>query len=275
MDTAFINKTEIWYERQDIVHTPEKSLDKYNGTYSYCIDAENHCFYLHISYIEKSLTDGDNDIKVQFEIENVNESYDFYINKNGFISPDDKIKKAFNLEYNFSEDTKQGQEIYLGLEFKNKDNKTVDNTISFSIIVNSTPYDLADNLTLPFYIEKATTGKTTKEKTTKKQSNITKRSNSKSSAEKTTKFKYIPTPKQHSAGNKTVHADKNDNNSDNYADDEQANDFDEDTVEIIAEEENQEMLSTQSKIMIGIAIVSVVIGAAVLVYNGLKNKKDN
>lgn len=123
MDTAFINKTEIWYERQDIVNTPEKSLDKYNGNYSYCIDKENHCFYLHISYTEKSLTDGDNDIKVQFEIENMNESYDFYINKNGFVSPDDKIKKAFNLEYNFGEDTKQGQEIYLGLEFKKKTTK--------------------------------------------------------------------------------------------------------------------------------------------------------
>ena len=72
MDTAFINKPEIWYERQNIVHFPEQTLGKYKGSYGYYIDAENHCFYLHISYVEMTLTDSDNEIKLQFQIANMN-----------------------------------------------------------------------------------------------------------------------------------------------------------------------------------------------------------
>ena len=278
MDTAFIDRAEVWYEREDVVHTPEKSLNKYSGTYSYYIDAENHCFYLHISYIEKSLTDGNNEIKVQFEIQNTNESYGFYVNQNGFISPDDKTKKAFDLACNFGEDTKQGQEIFLGLEFKNKADKTVDNKISFSILVNSTPYSIAENLLLPFQIEE-----TTKEKTTKKQSKTTNRSKtSKSSTEKTTKFKYIATPKS-TTTRKHKASDDTYNNSDSaeYVADEQEEDFSDDSVEdtiddsegIITEEENQGTLSTQSKLLIAGSVGSFATAAAVLGYNSYKNKK--
>ena len=270
MDTAFVSNPEIWYEKNGICHGSEQKLENYSGMFSYYTDVENNCFYLHISYNEKSLNDEGNDIKVEFCILNDINTYSFTFDEAGIIEADSEIKKSFDAICNFGQATAQGQEIYLGIEFRNKADKAVDNTVSFSVAVNGKAYKLADGITLPFCKEEATKTeskeRTSSAKETKKNSNInTESRSSKASTEKTTKFRYIAPQKP--------------NNSEEYTAEEYT--FTEDNIEtpknnaeIITEEQDKSSISSSSKILIAAAVFSILIGTAMIVYYSLKAKKD-
>lgn len=270
MDTAFVSNPEIWYEKNGICHGSEKKLENYSGMFSYYTDVENNCFYLHISYNEKSLNDEKNDIKVEFCILNDINKYSFTFDESGIIEADNEIKKSFDAICNFGEATAQGQEIYLGIEFRNKTDKAVDNDVSFSVAVNGKTYKLTDCITLPFCkaetMKAESSERTSSVKETKKNSKVyTETRNSKASTEKTTKFRYIAPPKS--------------NNTEEYTAEEHT--FTEDTAEIpknsseiITEEKETSTISFSSKILIAAAVVSVLIGTAMIAYYSFKAKKE-
>ena len=265
MDTKFVNNAEIWWDdNAGIVHMPPQNLGKYEGVYSYYIDGDNSCFYLYISYYESDLKDKNNDIKMEFQITNDINNYYFIVNENGMINPDKSTKSAFDIALNFQEATKQGQDLYLGIEFRNKNDKILDNSISFSVIVNGQSYTLNEELILPFYTENNITKvsgneKTTASKTVKNNSKTTTQRSTKNTTEKTTKFKYVAS----ATGSGKYTAD------DDYSDEEYEYDEVENDIQILTEKavDSEETLSLRSKIMIAVSAVILATGMALLAYS--------
>ena len=264
MDTKFVNSAEIWwYDNDSIVHMPPQDFGKYEGVYSYYIDRDNSCFYLYISYYESDLKDKNNDIKMEFQIANDINNYYFIVNENGMINPDKSTKSAFDIALNFQEATKQGQDLYLGIEFCNKNDKILDNSISFSVIVNGQSYTLNEGLMLPFYKEDTAKvsgkEKTTASKTVKNSSKTTTQRSTKNTAEKTTKFKYVAS----ATGSGKYTAD-DDSSNEAYEYDEAESD-----VQILTEEavDSEETLSLRSKILIAVSAVILATGIGIAAYN--------
>ena len=271
IDTAFIDNPEIWYEKSGIYHASEQKFEDFSGMFSYYTDIENNCFYLHISYNEKGLTDEENDVKVEFHISNDTNAYTFVFDENGITEPGNEVKKAFDAVCNFGNATAQGQELYLGIEFRNKVDKQVDNILSFSVSVNGKSYKLTDGIKLPFYKEESAkekdnvnTSATREAKTSRKSTE--KNSSSKVTTEKPTKFKYIPSQSSNSR-------EEYETNDTVLSEGEFAETKD-NGVEIIAEEEKKPKLSTASKILIAVAVLSILTGIALISYYSFKAKKD-
>ncbi len=269
MDTAFVSNPEIWYEKSGVCYVSEQKLENYSGMFSYYTDIENNCFYLHISYNETSLNDDKNDIKVEFCVSNDINKYTLTFDESGMIEAGSEIKKSFETICNFGEATAQGQEIYLGIEFKNKADKAIDNDVSFSVMVNGKAYKLTDCITLPFCKEETTevinNEKASSATKTKKDSNTnTVSSHSKSTTEKTTKFRYIAPPKTDNTGKYTA---------EEYASVEDTAKTAENQAEIITEAKEKSGIPYSSKILIAVAVFSILIGIAMIAYYSFKAKK--
>lgn len=179
---------------------------KLEGTCTYYVDSENKCFYLHLSYNESSIDDGDNTANLHFEISNDNNSYKFIVYENS----DESIDKDFKLFKNFGEFQKGGQKIYIGIDFSKSEYKKTNNTLDITLSVNekATYYNILKNIPLDFGSDKysvtsavtatkPTTTKQTaaKEDTTKptskeETSTVSTATTEKATKETTTKFKY-------------------------------------------------------------------------------------
>lgn len=271
IDTVFINNPEIWYEKSGIYHASEQKFEDFSGVFSYYTDVENNCFYLHISYNEKGLNDEENDVKVEFHISNDTNAYTFTFDENGITQPDNEIKKAFDAVCNFGNATAQGQELYLGIEFRNKADKQADNTLSFSVSVNGKSYKLTDGIVLPFYAEESSKAKENVKTSAAKEAKTSRKSAEKSSSpkattEKATKFRYVPSQNP----NSREEYDINDTvlSEGNFAETK------DNGVEILAEEEKKPKLSAGSKILIAVAVLSILTGVALIACYSLKAKKD-
>lgn len=273
MDLVYINKPEIWYESEDVVHTPYMEIEEYGGVYSYFTDSSNHCFYLHISYNEANMRNDENEVKVLFDVSNSVNRYSFIIDENGIQNFDSTLKSAFNTAVNFSAPSGQGQEIYIGLEFIHKNDKFVNNLVSFSVCVNDKVYDLCSSLPLLFYVEEDSTSKNHSD-------NTAKQSSSKATAQKsdkTTKFKYIAPEKSGTLSKSSKY--KAGYSAYEYEAD---NDFNEETENYEAEQgivlpndvEEKGTLSISSKILFAVAIVLILFGGFLAVYYANKHKKD-
>ena len=283
MDMVYVNNPEIWYSDSRIISMPEQNLENYSGIYSYYADVDNACFYLHISYSEKNLKEENNDIKVEIQISNNINSYVFKVDENGIVETDSEIRKSFDTACNFGEATRQGQEIYLGIEFKNKADKTVDNMISFSVVVNGKAHNLTNGILLPLYKEETTkekrNEKTTAVKETKNKTKNTTVQNktSKATTEKTTKFKYIASPKSNRT--EKYKADEVDEVYEIYSADDMDDiddiiEMEDNNVEILTEEESDDStLSSKSKILIAVAVATIIIGIVIMIYCCCKTQK--
>lgn len=271
IDTVFINNPEIWYEKSGIYHASEQKFEDFSGVFSYYTDVENNCFYLHISYNEKGLNDEENDVKVEFHISNDTNAYTFTFDENGITQPDNEIKKALDAVCNFGNATAQGQELYLGIEFRNKADKQADNTLSFSVSVNGKSYKLTDGILLPFYVEESSKAKENVKTSAAKEAKTSRKSAEKSSSpkattEKATKFKYIPSQSPNSR-------EEYETNDTVLSEGEFAETKD-NGVEILAEGEEKPKLSAGSKILIAVAVLSILTGVALIACYSLKAKKD-
>lgn len=229
MDEGYLDNNNLskWLSNSEVVHMPEQNIGSYNGVYSYYCDLANNCFYLQISYEEDSLDDsGDNDICLNFNIKNSSRTYQFSIDENGFINSSE-YSNSLDVRTDFGDIWLSGQVISVGIEFK-KNDKKLNNYLSFSLTVNGHTYYLCDNrikLAYGDYADSQTTTKqtttkpsTTKESTTK--TTTTKPSTTKEATTKpaetnsptdenttvkqtttkketTTKFKYTYTPTTH------------------------------------------------------------------------------
>ena len=204
MDEGYIGESIKWQSNSEAVYVSldaERLGESLNdGYYQYYTDISNNCFYLHISYTESSLNDkGDNDIHLEFNIEN-KYCFSVYADTNG------KTLDNFNIRTHFSEIMGEGQEIYVGIEFLNKEDKKLNQYLTFSLFVNGNKYQICDELIkLAYgdYAESLTTTKPTAtknpatEKTTAKESTAKQTTTQKETATKketTTKFKYTYTP---------------------------------------------------------------------------------
>lgn len=275
METVYVNNPEIWYSDSRIINASEKNTENFSGIFSYYADTDNACFYLHISYNEKNLKDKENEIKVEFNITNEINKYNFIVDENGIIDADREIRKVFDTACNFGEATKQGQEIYLGIEFKGKADKTLDNDISFSVIVNGKTYVLANGIDFSMFKEEETKVKVSNESNSgnsaKKDRTSTKNSTAKSTTEKVTKFKYTGPNKSHNTYDETYKY-----NEDNIASEGNIIETASKSIEIITEEENKSStLSQSSKILIAVAVISILTGVSLIAYHSIKSKKIN
>lgn len=218
MDISFIGGSEIWTSNNDFVFVP-LDPDRYGGDldgyYKHYTDLSDNCFYLHISYTESSLKDNSgNDISLNFNIKNSGNEYQFRVDEN----TNGKVLDAFYVQSDFSGVLGGGQDIYVGIEFLNKEDKMLNNYLGFSLNVNGNIYyicngdiklaygDYADShtttketTTKPSTTKEATTKQTTTEVSTTKQS-VTKPTTAKETTTKkeaTTKFKYTHTTTIH------------------------------------------------------------------------------
>ena len=200
------------------------------GFYQYYTDLANNCFYFHISYSESSLEDnGDNDVCLYFNIQNSLHEYSLRVDE----YTDGAMLNAFNVHVDFSGVMYGGQDVYVGIELLNKDDKKLDNRLDFSLSVNDNTYQLCGNgdIELPYgaYIAsqiptkesttKETTTKTTttrpsttepttaKETTTKQAvTNPSTTAENTTKKETTTKFKYTPTTSNQTIAEQTTSA---------------------------------------------------------------------
>ena len=220
MDTGFIGSSEKWISNGDVVYVP-LDPERFGGNleggyYQYYTDLAGSCFYLHISYTESSLEDnGNNNVHLNFEIENSSHEYQLNIDKH----TDGGNLSSLGVRAQFSEIWISGQDIYVGIEFLNKEDKKLNNYLRFSLVVNGYKYRLCDNgiklaygdyadsqsttkptETKPSTSKESTTKQTTTKQSTTKQSTTkqttTKQSTTKQTTTKketTTKFKYTHT----------------------------------------------------------------------------------
>lgn len=260
MQADFVDEPKTWYSSDNnFVNHPQQSIGTYTGIYSYYSDIENHCFYLRISYTEASVNAFTNDVYVNFNIENSNRKYQFYVDNNGFFNADSGVKSAFDVAVNFGNPTEQGQEIYIGLEFRNKNDKKCNNVISFSISVNGQSYDICNGIELNYQPEE-TTGVSKKESASR---------TSAATTQSETKFKYtgdLNTTRaekysySYESTEKFVYEeaiDSYDNQPESYEEQTQSND-----AEFRVKPESE--FSLTSKVMFAVSGLCIMLGSAVI-----------
>lgn len=199
MDEGYLSDSTKWQSNNEVVYTPEQNIGSYKGIYNYYSDVANNCFYLQLSYGEGSLENSGNEIYLQFNIKNDAHEYQLRIDESGFINSGDYAPKTFNVEQNFGEASEQGQVIYIGIEFLNKDDKKLNNYLSFSLVVKNHTYDLCDKdikLAYGDYAESQTTTKPTTTKPSTSKPSTTNESTTKESTAKETTTKQTTTKKE-------------------------------------------------------------------------------
>ena len=196
MDEGYLHGSTKWHSNSEAVYVYLDS-DDFNGEseeggfYQYYTDLSDNCFYLHLSYTDSNLQDSGNNIRLNFNIRNSGRAYQFSVDENGFIHSseftDSASVSAFNARTNFGDVWLNGQEIYVGIEFLNKNDKKLNNYLSFSLTVNGHTYYLCDNRIKLAYGDYADSQTTTKQTTTKP--STTKESTTKETTTKTTTTK--------------------------------------------------------------------------------------
>ena len=309
MDEGYIKDSTKWQFNNEVVLGSEQQIGSYRGIYTYYSDVANNCFYLQLSYEEDSLANDDTYICLQFNIKNDDREYQLLIDESGFINAADYAPKTFDVRVDFGEIWLNGQVIYVGIEFLNKNDKKLNNYLSFSLLINESVYELCDeNIKLPYgdYAESQNSTKpteakpsTTKESTTKepttkketttkfkytyttttqpaeKESNNTAEKTTKSKTEATTKFKYSGSTGSSSSGEYIAGADGSsddpDGNSTPQIPQDEANRTENGII--IPETNSAAEKSPQAKLLTAMAVICAVAGGAIIARNISPKKK--
>lgn len=268
-----------------VVYFPEQSIDSpsatYTGQYGYYSDFENGFFYLHISYNESSITDGENVVSVKFNIKNSSREYQFNVDENGFIHSEDYIEDSFEVITEFGEVSRQGQEIHIGIRFLNKNDKGLNNAIDFSICVNGSTYKLCNGIILEYEILNTIKVSTTKQSTTRKETTEKQGTNTEKTTEKkesTTKFKYngsgVTTSQKF-----TYNGSGNDENVYEYYESyeidgaEALQSIQSENSAAIPVQGNSSSLSPTAKLLYAVSIVLAASGTVIILYNVMTYKE--
>lgn len=271
MNPDYINRKGIWIENEDsVIHSAVQTIDGYTGFYRYVSDTENHCFYLHISYGESSLT-GESTSSVNFNIKNNSREYHLSVDTHGIFNASNGAEAAFDIISEFGTVSNQGQEIYIALEFKDKTDKVLDNEISFSLSISGRTYTLCDGILLEYYTE--TTTKAVKTTTSTQKTDHS--DNTKVTTEKSTKYKYTGSASEIQSNTQTSR------NGYAYTTGE-ANEYEEigelseqsAPAEIIIEADRSAKLSPVSKALIASAAVMTVTAIALITNAVFHNRKS-
>lgn len=135
MEEFYINETgkeeKYW---SSIPGTLIGDNEEYSGVVKYIVDDNNGCFYLCLNFYDSKIDSNCNkNISVGFTVTNSQNQYYFSIDKNGFTERSDiGVDNIVNICYSFDDSScsRNGGDIYVAFEFKNKLEKTSLNHIS-------------------------------------------------------------------------------------------------------------------------------------------------
>lgn len=266
-----VNNPELWFETNNIITEEITDYNNIGGFYSYYSNTENHCIFLYISYNEINLKSENNEIKINFYISNENNSYRFTVNENG-VEGSSTVKTAFSVTENFGSISEQGQDIYIGIEFKNKQDIKCNNTLNFSIDVNGNSYDINKIINLYYYDEVSDkTYETSTKSDNQSEKEKTDTSKSTSAKEPSTKFKYIPSDNSNTQTD-LWHYENNISEQENNGYDEAISNSSEPNT-IITEQKAAVSFSTVSKALLVLAAIMISGGISLILYCLFKPKK--
>lgn len=202
-----IDEYHYWLD-VDNQYNYQREIDGFDGFLKSVSDESDGCFYTYFRFYDTRIFNSDDEnIVLTFTIENSENSYQFSVNKDGFINTGQNDINAVKLVSNFDSFacSSMGGEIFIGFELKNTADRVLTNYISCDYAAGvSTTAALFENEVLDLYVEptkKATTEKrttekkstTSKSKTTQSKSSVSSKSStaktSKSNSAATTKFK--------------------------------------------------------------------------------------
>ncbi|MGN1328883.1 MAG: hypothetical protein ACI4V4_04200 [Eubacterium sp.] len=233
-DDGYVGDSKYWNDKGEIV---DISNSNFNGCLKYVIDEESCCMYFYLSFYDSLMTESSSDCCLSFNVKNSKNDYLIALGKNGVISDNQSsIEKNFNVYYDFSKVKPKyhGGEIFAAIEFKNSDDKNVENIVSCEyscgknnnfyvkdgIVVNMVKTTVitttekttkqttekttksTTEITTKLTTEKAEASETTSAKTTKATTSTTNKTTS-TTTEKTTKFVPSTTNKNSSSVEKT------------------------------------------------------------------------
>ena len=168
INDKYLDDNNLWYDVES-----ENSINENDMVIQVkCVtDTDNACFYLNVYYYNSNdeIVLNDENISLNFNINNDNSKYNFVINKNEKL--DSFINNNFNIISDFSRinnDFNNG-EFVVGIEFKNKEDKKLLNYINCDFSVNNfAKFNLLNKYEFDMYAPLETT---TKKVTTTKRTN--------------------------------------------------------------------------------------------------------
>lgn len=284
MNESLVQNTVEWREIDSII---QYSNDDFNGYTKYVFDEENGCFYVYLNFTDSRIDSSSNEnIKLNFIIENSTESYIFSVDKNGLI--DEWAEDKVSVSVNFNASCKnQGGKMIAGIELKDKNARKLTNYVSCYYSCGAEiSAELFENFTLDMYVP--TTVKTTTQKKTTTKKSTTEKSkkttvSEKTTAVKTTKFSASntnsskKTTTKFSAAN-TTKFDAVSQNISEQSDEE----FWESQLSSVAEiadesdvEKTKTKMSSSAKAMLAVSAVLLAGGAALVLTGALKKGKTS
>lgn len=287
LNSDMVEGERYWIDQKVQVNYQEH--DYFNGFTKYIADSDEGCFYFFTSFIDRRINKiSDDNITLAFTVTNQKNTYYFQVDKDGILdSTTQNTLKSLDIYYNFEEASckKQGGNIYVAFEFKNSDDKKLDNTIrcEYYCGLNCT-YNLLESAEVNMSSEE-TDEKTTEKNNDEKVSDITtKKSKSNASdkasagsEEESTKFSGSGSVDSDEESNGKFSVDNNGDTVDNTQETEFTQD-DYDTnysnSQANASASNSETgLSVISKILIGVAACLFIFGVICVIAGIVKAKK--
>lgn len=281
INNDYVGENFVWHNS----NVSTTNLNYPNGYYQHFYDENDNSFYFHISY---SLDDFSNNDKIEISIyvNNSINSYSILFNKDNVSFSGGDLNKSFKISYYFSPIVGNGQDIYFGISFLNKNDIKLSNNISVSLKVNNNIYKIANNIDLKFNSEEKTTNNLTS-KNNSNSTNTTQKENQ--SGNKPTKFHYNSSENNNEfdKGNIEQKAQNNNshkfnynpqNNIENSNNDNETisnNLFDKNGEIVIPDKENKFTFSPTSIILITASAILCTLGICLIAHYIIKTKKEN
>lgn len=287
LNSDMVEGERYWIDQKVQINYQEH--DYFNGFTKYIADNDEGCFYFFTSFFDPRINKfSDDNITLAFTVTNQKNTYYFQVDKDGiFENTSQNTLKALDIYYNFEEASckRQGGNIYVAFEFKNSDDKKLDNTIrcEYYCGINCT-YNLLEGVEVNMSSEE-TDEKATEKNNDEKGSNVTtKKSKSNDSdeapdgsEEESTKFSGSGSVASNEESNGKFSVENNGDTVDNTQQTELTED-DYDTnysnSQSNAYTANSETgLSVISKILIGVAAGFFISGVICVIAGIVKAKK--
>ncbi len=282
MDENFVQNTVIWREIDSVIRYDN---DGFNGYTKYVFDDENGCFYIYLNFTDLRIDSSSNEnIKLNFIIENSSESYSFSADKNGIV--DEWAKEKVSVSVNFNASCKnQGGKMIAGVELKDKNAKKLTNYVSCYYSCGAEiSAELFENFTLDMYVP-TTLKSTAEKKTTTKKSTAKKNKESavseKNTSDKATKFSVSNTNSSKKTTTKFSASNSTKFDAASQSTGEQSDDeFWENQLSSVAEineesdvENTKTKMSSSAKAMLAVSVVLLALGVAFVAAGVLKKGK--
>lgn len=200
VDTDYLSGDSIeeiyWSDCKNIININNDDLI---GNIKYIPDSENNCFYIRISFHSTADDYDAEKVRIGFTVSNSVNSYRFAVSntgENGELITENNDNFKIYSSFDLYPSKRRGGYIYIGFDFKNKTDKTLNNTIGCEYSCGDyCVYNLFDDVSVDMYkptSKKSTTTKKSKVKTTKsgKATTVKGKSSSKAKSKKSSQTKY-------------------------------------------------------------------------------------